>query len=64
LEDRKIALAKQALRNKTVETLGAREETKTVDLGDPDAGFCLQYYQQQCRTCKPGYMNLIVDMKE
>jgi hypothetical protein len=34
------------------------------NLGDPEASICPQCCQQQCRTCKPGYMNLIVDMKE
>jgi hypothetical protein len=33
-------------------------------LGDSEAGICPQCCQQQCHTCKPGYMNLIVDMKE
>jgi hypothetical protein len=46
------------------EAATAENEPEDLTLGLAEADVCPQCCQQQCRTCEPGYMNLIVDMKE
>jgi hypothetical protein len=46
------------------EAVTAENEPEDLNLGLAEADICPQCCQQQCCTCEPGYMKLIVDMKE